>query len=80
MQEKERNMFTVIFIIALVWLVWKIIVLGLRATWGVAKLVCTVLLLPGFLILLVCAGLMYIAMPLLIIAGVFAMIRGMLTK
>lgn len=69
-------MFTVIFFLALIWVTWKLFVLGLKATWGIAKLVCTVLLLPLFLVGLVLAGLMYVAVPVLLIAGTIALLRG----
>lgn len=69
-------MFTVIFFLALIWVTWKLFVLGLKATWGIAKLVCTVLLLPLFLVGLVLAGLMYVAVPVLLIVGTIALLRG----
>ena len=71
-------MFTVIFFLALIWVTWKLFVLGLKATWGIAKLVCTVLLLPLFLVGLVFAGLMYVAVPVLLIMGIVALIRGVI--
>ena len=69
-------MFTVIFFLALIWVTWKLFVLGLKATWGIAKLVCTVLLLPLFLVGLVLAGLIYVAVPVLLIVGTIALLRG----
>lgn len=68
-------MFTVIFFLALIWVTWKLFVLGLKATWGIAKLVCTVLLLPLFLVGLVLAGLIYVAVPVLLIVGTIALLR-----
>ena len=64
-------MLTIIFLVALVWVTWKFFVLGLKLTWGIAKFVCTVLLFPLFLICLVGIGLIYLAIPILIIAGIF---------
>ena len=75
-REKREDMFTVIFMAALIWLVWKMLVLGLKATWGIAKFVCAVLLLPVFLIGLVCVGLIYVAVPILVIAGLIAFFCG----
>lgn len=69
-------MFTLIFFIALIYVAWKMFVLGLKATWGIAKFVCYVLLLPAFLVGLACVGLIYIAMPILIIVGLIAIIGG----
>ncbi|MBD5550950.1 MAG: hypothetical protein HDQ96_07220 [Lachnospiraceae bacterium] len=69
-------MLTIIFFVALIGVVWKMFVFGLKATWGIAKLICTVILLPVILIGLVCAGLLYIAFPVLIIVGIVMIIKG----
>lgn len=69
-------MLTVIFVIALIWVAWKMLVLGIKAAWGIAKILCTVLLLPAFLFGLVCVGLLYIAIPMLVIVGIIALIGG----
>lgn len=70
-------MLTIIFVVALVWVAWKMLVWGIKAAWGIAKILCTVLLLPLFLFGLVCVGLIYLAIPILIIAGVCALIGGL---
>lgn len=67
-------MLTIIFVIALIWVACKMLVFGVKAAWGVAKILATVILLPLFIIGLACIGLMYIAIPILIIAGIIAMI------
>ena len=67
-------MLTIIFAIALVWVAWKMLVLGIRAAWGIAKILCTVILFPLLLIGLVYIGLVYIAIPLLVIAGLVALV------
>lgn len=69
-------MLTIIFIIALIWLAWKMLILEIRAAWGIAKIFCTTLLFPLFLLGMVCAGLLYIAVPILMIAGIIVLIRG----
>lgn len=66
-------MLTMIFFMALIWVVWKMFVWWLKAMWGIAKLVC-MLLLPLLIVSLFLAGLIYIALPLLIIVGLAAMI------
>ena len=63
-------MFTIIFIIVLIWVAWKMLVLGIKAAWGIAKILCTVLLLPAFIFGLLCVGLVYIAIPILIVLGI----------
>ena len=69
-------MITIIFLVALIYVVWKMFVFGLKATWGIAKFVCTVLLLPLFLVGLLLAGLIYMAVPILVTVGIVASIGG----
>ncbi len=69
-------MLTIIFFAALLWVTWKFFVLGLKLTWGIAKFVCTVLLFPLFVICLVGVGFIYLAIPILIIAGIVIMLRS----
>ena len=71
-------MLTIIFIIALIWVAWKMFILGIKAAWGIAKIVCTVFLFPAFLIGLACVGLLYIAVPILAIAGIIELIAGII--
>lgn len=71
-------MLTIIFVVALVWVAWKMLVLGIKAAWGIAKILCTVLLLPAFIFGLVCVGLIYLAIPILIIAGLVAFFGGII--
>ena len=70
-------MLSIIFLVALAWVTWKFFVLGLKLTWGIANFVCTVLLFPLFMICLVGVGLIYLAIPILIFAGIFAAVRGL---
>lgn len=70
-------MFTIIFMVALTWVAWKMFVMGVKAAWGIAKMLCTVILLPVFIIGLACVGLIYLAIPVLIVAGIIAIIGNM---
>ena len=67
-------MLTIILAIALIWVAWKMLVFGIRAAWGIAKILCTVILFPLLLIGLVYIGLVYVAIPLLILAGLVALV------
>lgn len=69
-------MITIIFLAALIYVVWKMFIFGLKATWGIAKFVCTVLILALFLVGLLLAGLIYIAVPILVIVGIVTIIGG----
>ena len=71
-------MLTLIFMVALVWLAWKMFVVGIKAAWGLAKIICTVLLLPFFIAGLFMVGMIYLAIPILIVVGILAIIGGLL--
>ena len=72
-------MLTIIFVIALIWVAGKMLVLRIRAAWGIASILCTVILLPLFILGLAYIGLVYIAIPVLIISGIVALIGGLVT-
>lgn len=71
-------MLTIIFIIALIWVAWKMLILGIKAAWGIAKILAAVVLLSLFIIGLACIGLFYIAIPILIIAGIASLVGGLI--
>ena len=63
-----------IFVILLLAVIGKLIGLAIKATWGITKILFNIVLLPIVLIALVCAGLVYIAIPVLIIVGIVALV------
>lgn len=65
-------MLSLLFTICMIGFVGKFFIFGLRASWGILKLLCTVVFLPVILIGMVLGGLIHIAFPLLLIAGVIA--------
>ena len=67
-------MLSLLFTICMIWFVGKFFVFGLRASWGIMKLLCTVIFFPVILIGMVVGGLMYIAFPLLIVGGIIALV------
>lgn len=67
-------MLTLIFLVLMITIFGKIIGLACKATWGLTKILFTVVLLPVFLVVLVIAGFMYIALPVLVIVGAVMMI------
>ena len=62
-------MLSLLFTICMIWFVGKLFVFGLKASWGIMKLLCTVIFFPVILIGMVLGGLMYIAFPLLFVGG-----------
>lgn len=63
-------MLTLIFLIFMFLIFGKILGFAIRAAWGISKIICTVVLLPLFLVGLVFMGLVGIAFPLLLVIGV----------
>ena len=52
-------MLSLLFTICMIWFVGKFFIFGLKASWGILKLLCTVIFFPVILIGLVVGGLMY---------------------
>ena len=63
-------MLTVLFMILMLVVFGKIFGFALKATWRITKIIFSVVLLPVFLIALVFMGLMWIALPVLLIIGI----------
>ena len=66
-------MFT-LFIILMILIFGKLGIFALKAAWGVTKLVFFFLFLPVFIIAMVFGGLLYLALPLLIVFGLISLI------
>ena len=65
-------MLSLLFAICMIWFIGKFFIFGIKTSWGILKLLCTVVFFPVILIGMVVGGLMHIAFPLLIIGGVIA--------
>ena len=63
-------MLTIIFYAAVIWVTFKLLILGIKATLGIAKVFLMVLLFPLFVIGLFLIGLTYVAIGILIITGI----------
>ena len=69
-------MLSIIFVAALIWVAFKMLIWGIKAAWGIAKVLAFVVLLPLFVCGLAFMGLVYIAVPLLVIVGLVVLIGG----
>ena len=67
-------MFTLLFGILMLVVFGKLLGFALKLSWGIVKIILTVVFLPLVLIGLVAAGLVYIAVPLLLAAGLWSML------
>lgn len=69
-------MLSLLFAICMIWIFGKLLVFGIKAAWGISKLLVTFVLLPLVLIGMVIGGLIYIAFPILIVVGIVALISS----
>lgn len=67
-------MLSLLFTICMIWVFGKLLFFGIKAAWGISKFLVTIVLLPLILIGLVVGGLIYIAFPILIIAGIAVLV------
>lgn len=69
-------MLELIFAICMLYVFGKMLILGIKAAWGIAKIFWTIIFLPVTLIGMVIGGLMYIAFPILIVIGLISLIKA----
>lgn len=68
-------MLTLLFLILLIVVFGKLLIFGIKATWGISKFLFSLVLLPLALIGLVLKGFLYVALPVLLIVGVIAFLK-----
>ncbi|MBR6615100.1 MAG: hypothetical protein IKK95_03930 [Lachnospiraceae bacterium] len=67
-------MLSLIFWILMFMTFGKILKFALKMAWGISKIIVSLVLLPLFLVVLVLKGLMFLALPILVVVGVIALI------
>lgn len=67
-------MLTLLFCICLIGIFGKLFVFGIKMTWGISKIILSVIFLPIILIGMVIGGLIQIAFPILIIVGILSLL------
>lgn len=72
-------MLAIIFEILMIVFICEMIGFAVKLAWNIFKVIGTIIFLPIVLIALFVAGLAYIAIPILVIAGVIGLV-GALTK
>lgn len=66
-------MWTILFSLLMFLVFGKILGFAMKAAWGISKVVVSLILLPVFLVGLVLIGLVKIAVPILIIIGLYSL-------
>ena len=71
-------MLTLLFVICMFGIFGKLIGLAFKMTWGIAKVLFTLVFLPVILVGLAMGGLLVVAFPLLIVGGIVSLAVGLL--
>lgn len=67
-------MLSLIFWILMFMIFGKILKFALKAAWGISKFVVSLVFLPLLLVVLVFQGLLFLALPILLIVGIISLI------
>lgn len=67
-------MLNLLFLILLFLVFGKLLKFAIKAAWGLSKIICTVILLPVILLILIPVGLIGIAFPVLLVIGLIVLI------
>ena len=67
-------MLSILFSILMILVFGKILLFAIKAAWGVAKIITALIFLPVILIALVMSGLIFVALPILILIGILAFV------
>lgn len=68
-------MLTLLFFALMILIFGKILMFAIQAAWGISKIVCSVILLPFILCVLVIVGLIKLALPILVIIGLVSLFK-----
>lgn len=63
-------MLEILFAIGMLWLFGKLLIMGIKAAWGLSKILLIVVFFPIILIGMAIGGLLYLAVPILLIVGI----------
>lgn len=69
-------MLNIIFAICMLLVFRKLLIFGIKAAWGISRIVVTVIFFPVIMIGIIIGGLAYIALPVVIVLGVALMIMS----
>ena len=70
-------MLTLLFLILMFSVFGKILHMAIKLTWGITKVIFTLIFLPFIVIGLAVAGFMYLSILILIVAGFFTFVGGL---
>lgn len=68
-------MLTIIFAILMIAIFGRILAWGIKAAWGLTKILLVVVFLPFILIAFALSGLIFLALPILLIVGIIVLAK-----
>ena len=71
-------MLTVIFLVALIYVAIRMLIWGIKAAWGIAKVIAFVVLLPVLIIGLAAAGMFMLALGLVVLVAIFVSVGALI--
>ena len=66
-------MLELLFVVLMITIFGEMFIFGMKATWGITKIIFSLILLPIALIGLVIGGLVSLALPILLVVGAISM-------
>jgi hypothetical protein len=70
-------MLILLFTVMMIFVFGRLLIWGIRAAWGIGKMIFSLIFLPIVLIGLACTGMVYIALVVLIVCGIVTFVGSM---
>ena len=73
-RRRGAEMLSLLFLICMFYVFGKLFLFGLKAAWSIGKFFLTIVFLPVILIGMVVGGLLYLAIPILIVVAIIGLV------
>lgn len=70
-------MFTLICVLLMLGVMGEIIGFAFKAAWGIGKVLFTLIFLPVIVLFMIFMGLIYLAIPALLVIGIIGLVKGL---
>jgi hypothetical protein len=70
-------MLTLFFVVMMISVFGRLLMWGIKAAWGLGKMIFSLVFLPIILIGMACAGMVYIALAVLVVGGIITFVGSM---
>ena len=69
-------MLEILFVIGMLLVFGKLFLFGIRVSWGIMRILFTIVFFPVILVGMVLGGLLYLAIPILLIVGIITFVTA----